>query len=384
VSGRRRHDQGERYDAVFYVPSIAPLLAQDPARPAGGAETQIRLLTRALVAAGLRVAVVAYDHPGLPDVDEGVVVLRRPPHHRSPLAEARTILRSLRQAPSDVVVTRQAGAHTGVVAVVAKLTGRRFVYSAANVIDFQFTSFQSHRAKSLLFELGLRLADQVVAQTDEQQELCTRKLGRTPPVIRSLAEPAPVRTAAPEAFLWAGRVMGYKQPLAYVELARAVPEARFWMVAVPDDALEEDRLLLARLTQEAAGVPNLQVLPPRRRSELLELVERSVAVVSTSRSEGMPNIWLEGWSRGVPALTLEHDPDALIRRLGLGMSCQGDPHGLAAAARGLWASRDDQTDLSDRCRAYVAAEHSPAAVAQKWRTALGLGPRVTASDTVTP
>jgi len=361
-----------RHDVVFYVPSIAPLLAEDPRRPAGGAETQVRLLARALAASGVRVAVVAFDHPGLPDEDEGVTVLRRPPHQAGVARETRAILSALRGAPCDVVVTRQAGAHTGVVALASRLLRRRFVYSAANVIDFQFTSFQSHRAKSMLFEAGLRLADGIVAQTDEQRDLCARKLGVTPPVIRSLAETAAPRTAPPEAFLWAGRVIGYKQPLAYLELARSVPDALFWMVAVPDSALEADRVLLHQVIEQAATVPNLRLLPPCPRAELLGLMDRAVAVVSTSSSEGMPNIWLEGWARGIPALTLEHDPDALINRHGLGLACQGSPTRLAAAARTLWSSRDDQGELSARCRAYVAAEHAPDVVARKWCDALGL------------
>lgn len=362
----------DRYDVVFYVPTIAPLLAGDSRQPAGGAETQVRLLTRALAASGVRVAVVAFDRPGLPDEDQGVAVVRRPPHRRNPVAEARTILSALRSTPSRVVVTRQAGAHAGLVALVAKSGRRRFVYSAANVIDFQFSSFEDHRLKVLLFEAGLRLADTVVAQTEEQQELCARKLGLRPPVIRSLAEPAPQRTTAPEAFLWAGRVVDYKQPLAYVELARSLPDVPFWMVAVPDDALGAGQQLLARLRDEAASVANLRLLPPCSRPELLELMGRAPAVVSTSSSEGMPNIFLEAWSRGIPALTLQHDPDSLIRRHGLGRSCQGSMSDLRAATEWMWLTRHDQEELSARCRAYVAAEHSPVAVAQKWREVLGV------------
>jgi glycosyltransferase involved in cell wall biosynthesis len=246
------------------------------------------------------------------------------------------------------------------------------VYAAANVLDFDFTTFEKHRAKSALFELGLRLAHRVVVQTDEQRELCVRKLGHSPPVIRSLAEPAPLRVRTPEAFLWAGRVVSYKQPLKYVDLALALPEAQFWMVAVPDDALEEDRALLADLRARAASAPNLRLTPALSRPELLDLMESAVAVVSTSSSEGMPNIWLEGWSRGIPALTLQHDPDSLIEKHGLGQSCRGDMAEFVSAARSLWNGRAHQGELAEVCRAYVAREHSPVAAARKWRQALGI------------
>lgn len=359
-----------RFDVLFYVPTIAPLLAGDTARPPGGAETQVRLLTQALAMQGLRVAVVAFDQPGLPDADGGVTVVPRPPRSANPLREMLTIAGVLRRHPADVVVTRQAGGHTGIAAVTTRASRRRFVYSAANVLDFAFSTWEPRKAQQALFETALRLAHEVVAQTDEQRELGRRKLGRDLPVIRSLAEPADMRTGVPEAFLWAGRVVDYKQPLAYLELAREVPEATFWMVAVPDDAWPADRSIREQLERSAPEVPNLVMLPPCPRAELLERMGRAVAVVSTSSSEGMPNIWLEGWIRGVPALTLAHDPDALVEQHGLGVAASGDPARLAEAARSMWAGRHDQAVLADRCRTYAHDHHSPAAAATRWRQVL--------------
>ena len=49
-------------------------------------------------------------------------------------------------------------------------------------------------------------------------------------MIRSVAEPAPLRVAEPEAFLWIGRMNENKRPQAVVELAERLPRARFRMV----------------------------------------------------------------------------------------------------------------------------------------------------------
>lgn len=361
-----------RHDVVFYVPTIAPLLAGDRSSPPGGAETQVRLVAGALAAQGVRTALIAFDHPDLPERDGAVTVVRREPHAANPVVEAARIAAALRRVPSRVVVTRQAGAHTGMAALVARAGRRRFVYSAANVLDFAFSDHEPHRVKRALFATGLRLADEIVAQTDEQRELCRAALGRTPPVIRSVAEPAPPRTGSGSAFLWAGRVVDYKQPLAFVDLAHAVPEARFEMVAVPDDGLDAGRALLGELQRRASSLPNLTVLPPCSRAELMARMEAAVAIVSTSTTEGMPNIWLEGWSRGIPALTLSHDPDRLVELRGLGISALGDPTRLAEAARDLWQRREALDDLAVRCREHAQSEHAPEAVAARWRAVLGV------------
>ncbi|HEX2087536.1 MAG TPA: glycosyltransferase [Solirubrobacteraceae bacterium] len=357
------------HDVVFYVPAIAPLLAGGGGLPPGGAETQVALIARALAARGARVAVVAFAVEGLPRAFDGVAVVPRAPHSGSPPREAAEIVRTLRRAPSRVVVTRQAGAHTGLVALGARLLRRRFVYSSANVVDFDFGSLERHPLKRALYELGVRLASEIVVQTDEQVELCRARYRRDPPRIRSIAEPARPRAGAGDAFLWVGRVVGYKQPLAYVELARAVPEATFRMVAVPERTEPE---LLAELRAAAAATPNLELLDPRPRPDVMALVERAVAVVLTSSSEGMPNVFLEGWVRGVPALTLAHDPDRIVERHGLGGTAHGSPERLAELARDLWARREELAELGERCRAYVAAEHSAEAVGAAWARALAL------------
>jgi len=106
----------------------------------------------------------------------------------------------------------------------------------------------------------------------------------------------------------------------------------------------------------------------------MELIDRSVAVVNTADFEGMPNIFLEGWTRGVPALGLSHDPNGVIVRHKLGGFAGGSPGRLAELAREAWAGRHDQVDVAERCRRYIELEHSPEAVAERWVRVLGFGP----------
>jgi hypothetical protein len=96
--------------------------------------------------------------------------------------------------------------------------------------------------------------------------------------------------------------------------------------------------------------------------------------VNTGLYEGMPNVFLEGWARGVPALAHSHDPDGVILREGLGAFAAGSDERFAKLARELWGSRFDQTEVSARCRAYVAQEHAPEVVVARWEEGLELHP----------
>jgi glycosyltransferase involved in cell wall biosynthesis len=362
------------HDVAFYVPWLSPLLANGDLPPAGGAETQIFLVARALAKRGVRVSMSAFADPKgtIPPVVDSVDIALREPYRGGRgllgvIREALAMRRALGALGARVIVTRIAGPHVGLVGLFAKLQGRRFVYSSANVTDFDFGALKPSVRDRILYRLGLNLADDIVVQTDEQSRLCQAKLGRTPIVIKNIAEAVAMREAEPEAFLWAGRVAWYKGPLAYIELAHAVPEATFWMVPVPT---RDSGSLVDAIRRAAADVPNLELLEPVPRSELMTVVERSVAIVNTSVYEGMPNVTLEGWARGVPALTLSYDPDGVIERYGLGVFAQGSRERLVAAATELWRGRHDQTEVAGRCRAYVAEHHSEDTMCRQWLVAL--------------
>jgi glycosyltransferase involved in cell wall biosynthesis len=367
----------ERFDVVVYAPWASPLVGGSSFGGAtGGGETQMVLLAKALAARNLRVGlIVVGTAEELPASWNGVRLLPQPPRRRSGGLAARAALalaaaRALIGVSTDVLLQMNAGPTTGIAACVARIRGARFIYVSMNVVDFDYAAFEPSALNVRLYEWGVRHASEVVVQDAHQAQLCRERFGRDPVVIYSIATRAERRTRQPEAFLWVGRLQHWKNPDAYVELARAVPEAQFWMIAVPQE--NEPPESRRRVEDGVRELPNLHLLDSRPRDELGELMARAVAIVSTSESEGMPNVFLEGWARGVPALTLSFDPDGMIARHELGHSAGGDSGRLAELARDLWTRRDDQDELADRCIAYVRAEHDEDAIADRWaRTVAG-------------
>jgi glycosyltransferase involved in cell wall biosynthesis len=146
--------------------------------------------------------------------------------------------------------------------------------------------------------------------------------------------------------------------MRYIDLARALPQAQFVMIATPHSgSIEIDDIRAA-----AQEVTNLEVLDPVPHDQLSERLADAVAIVSTSSYEGMPNVFLEAWARGVPALTLQVDPDGVIAWRGLGVAAGGSWKAFVNGARELWETRERREDLSRRTRAYVQEVHSLDAV----------------------
>jgi glycosyltransferase involved in cell wall biosynthesis len=359
-------------DVAIYAPNAAPLYLEGGGRVAG-AERQAGFLAAALAADGLRVRHIIRPMPERRLRDDGPVepiVLDLDPDDRG-VARYRGIVSTLRAADARVYIQACASHETGIVGAWSRLHGRRFVFQSTHDADFvtdvatlRMTAGGLYLRRVMFqYRIGLIAADRVVVLTEAQRELARRAFGIDDAVfVPYFAEVPPQHVGGQrEAFLWVGGLIEGKDPLAYLELARRIPEARFWMVGTDRFGSDE---VAARVRSEAPNVENLELFPPMSSDDILGLYERAVAVVSTSVIEGFPNVFLEGWARGCPVLSLRVDPDRVIETHGLGTICHGSFDELAAATRRLWAERE--TIDPKPYRAYVERFHDPDAVAAKW------------------
>lgn len=360
------------HDVAIYSP-----FARDQYEPErkgiGGAELQTTLLARGLSERGLRVAHVIYPlarpvalEPPAP------TLVQRAAHRDGRLGSARealAILRSLAAADARVYIIRGSGGHLIPAAAFCRAPGRQLVFSTSNDLDFDFA--RSDRRELMLrgYRYAIGHADRVVVQTGQQLELARRTLpGLEPLCIPSFCQPAERATAEPQYFLWVNRLVEYKQPRRFVELAEALPEARFRLVFAPTS--ETPPGLEQELRAEADRLPNLEVLLSRPRKQLLEEMAHAAAVVTTSRAEGMPNTFLEAWARGIPVLSLSVDPDKRIVDNQIGFVAEDSMERMVEAAGRLWSDAGLRSEMGERAREFVRTTHSPEAVVDRWQELL--------------
>ncbi len=339
----------------------------------GGAELQMANLAQGLAERGIRVALITWPLEVPDGLSPNLDFVQRPLHQGKgerfgKLREALRIWQGCAAAGASVYVYRGGGPQLFVLAAFCGLRRRKLVFSAANDLDFDFERPDRSRSQLAMYRRALPRADLIVAQREEQLRLA-QKAGFGPlKLIRSIALPAERSTAEPEAFLWIGRVVDYKRPLRFVRLAASLPEARFRMVWFKTDETPPE--LVRELEAAGRQLPNLDLMGQRPHPQVLELISRATAVVSTSEAEGMPNVFLEAWARGVPVLSLEYDPDGKIDSLRLGLVAHGSDVRFKDAASSLWRDRQLRSELGENGREHVIAEHSPDAVADRWAETL--------------
>lgn len=196
-------------------------------------------------------------------------------------------------------------------------------------------------------ERAICSAGLVLAQTRHQQQTLHALLGKEPQLLGSghpLPSPPGERPESPPIVLWLANLTPMKQPLVFLRLAHRLQHchAHFLMAgAAPNEELR-------RVVDDAGRrLVNFSYYGPVPFSETAQLFARASLFVLTSEFEGLPNTLIQACLHGVPTVSLQNDPDGLIRTHTIGEVVE-DELTLAAAVERWLSEPQRRRDAGQR------------------------------------
>ncbi|MBM4370237.1 MAG: glycosyltransferase family 4 protein [Deltaproteobacteria bacterium] len=350
----------------FVAPFAYPVLSNRDAGPTGGAEVQQVLCGRALRSAGLAVSFVVGTCGQAPrEEHHGLAVYACPfrylggPRSRL-LPDTVRLGRLLAGIRADLHLMISPRSLLLPLALYRRFLGGRLVKIVGSTPDVRD---MGRGPSSLAYRAGVGALDATVFQTEAQAREGAANLGLRGPVIPTFIPEAPAVTKAGERdidVLWVGGCDANKRPGLLLDLARALPRHRFTMICGPrgDSGLYESIRSLARTLPNVEHLASVQSPDPTVPywAQLAGHFARARVLVSTSREEGFPNVFLEAWQAGVPVVTLSADPDGVVRREGLGCRSETMPR-LVEDVRGLLEAEDRRSATGEVCRRHVRQVH---------------------------
>jgi glycosyltransferase involved in cell wall biosynthesis len=304
-----RRGPGSKPHVCFVAPTAWPVISGSTSiKVVGGAEVQQGFIARALVQRGYRVSMICHDY-GQPErtVVDGITVHRahRPdsglPVVRFVHPRMTAMWHALKKVGADIYYQRTSDVLTTLVVLFCKRHGKHSVYSAASDMDFVPGQEEIDLGRDrFIFRIGLRRADRIVVQNPGQQRQCRRAYGRESTLIPSCyVPPAGARADRAGYVLWVARMGDSKRPELALEIARRVPQHRFVIVGGPGDGGEAQFQAMAR---EAAKLPNVELTGFVPYANVDGYFNGARVLLNTSKFEGFPNTFLQGWSRGIPTV----------------------------------------------------------------------------------
>lgn len=336
----------------------------------GGAEVQQVRIASWLLRRGYAVSFVTLDH-GQPDgINVGGITVWKAYAERDGLPGLRFVLprwsglwAALTRAQADVYYQRGAGNETGQVAIWCRLHRRKFIFAVASDPDCVplLHELKSWREKALC-RIGLRLADEITAQTTTQQRLLQQNVGAKAVLVRNCGWDTAERSSGEAAatadhrvirVLWVGRISREKRLEWLLDVAERCPDIAFDVVGAA--STESDYTL--SLAKRAAAIPNVKMHGRIPHADMAGHYESCHFLCCTSVFEGFPNTFLEAWSLGIPVIST-FDPDGAIATHGLGWVAR-DVDGIVRCLRDAVQSPETWHKASLVSRKHYLAHHTP-------------------------
>lgn len=351
---------------------IAILLPSHWSANLGGAEYQAKLICQHLVRSG-RFEVHWLSRRIHPDYrPQGYTTHKIATHHglrsKAFFFDHIALSRLLREIRPDVIYQRVGSAYTGIAARHVSACGGRMIWHVASDFDVTPSFSRSFQASTILkfidkfyLEYGIRHADEIVVQTQEQIRLLRVNYAREAAALIRNLHPMPTETIGKSGELtvvWISNLKPTnKQPEVFIRLARTcqdMPQVRFVMVGEP----MANQALQHAFETLVAGTPNLVYLGKQPIEQVNALLARCHVFVNTSLVEGFANTFIQAWMRRVPVLSLHVDPDRLLTREGIGHCAGGSEAALSQTLREWLGDEKARDAIGRRAEAYAAANHS--------------------------
>lgn len=359
-----RHTSSRKPHICFVAPNAWPVLSGEASiEVVGGAEVQQCILARLLVRNGYRVSMICLDY-GQPKqvVVDNITVVRAYsagaglPVLRFLHPRLTSIWQAMLEVDADIYYQRSAGVITAVMAGFCRTYGKHSVYAGALDTDFiPGHQLIRYRRDRWLFERGLAAVDTVLAQNEIQQRNCREHYGRSAILIPSCYElPADASPRPGEYVLWVAMLRPHKRAELLLELARLLPQRRFVMIGGSNGP--NDASYFEAIRKTANAMSNVEFMGFLPLAKVEPYFDRARVVVNTSTVEGMPNVFLQAWARGVP--TLAFTEVSAQHGCISGHRIVKDPQAAANEVERLFADDLYWSQASANCREYFVTTYA--------------------------
>ncbi len=338
----------------------------------GGAELQAEYLSRELVKRGYEVHQIFDSSKKINYPRDGIVRHLLPDYYMSSCwLNTKKIKKIIRDVTPSLIYQRIRCAYTGIAAYYAHQNNIKMVYhvSSNSNCDRQRVPFDRRFILNMINEhggrYGVRKADLIIAQTQSQKKALQKNFHRHAEVIPNALYPPspPFEKANPPLVVWVANLKPWKKPEFFIRLAQELqsPSVRFILAG-----RSEPSPYLRWLLKKINSVPNLSYLGELSLEKVHDLISQASLFINTSSPrEGFPNTYIQAWMRETPVVTLDFDPDDLIKTKNLGFH-SGSFQKMAQDVRYLLENQDQRQRMGQAAREYALKNHDMNKVGERF------------------
>ena len=264
----------------------------------------------------------------------------------------------LRKEKPDIVYRRMGAAIPGILGQLKKQQQFKLIWGCSSDINLDKIKLP-HTPKifNLIDDLfrvyGIKKADRIVVQTDYQKRLLKKNFHRESLIIPNFHPNNDTKInkgKTPVQILWIANYKKLKQPEIFIDLAdtlQSIPYAKFVMIGREDHSSGRDRT-----NGSINNLKNIEHLGELPIEDVAKKLAEAHILVNTSLYEGFPNTFIQAWMNRVPVVSLNVDPDRMIKKNNIGFHSKSFQQ-LVKDTRALIEDRELREEMG--CRAQKIA-----------------------------
>jgi glycosyltransferase involved in cell wall biosynthesis len=311
----------------FVTPFAYPLLV-DGGSGAGGAERQFFLFGRELIKIGWRVTFIT-DKPRNQKLNEETIM---PVYFASfsylggskwkTMHDWIELWNAMAKANSTYYVLKTPAHLLIPLGLFCHIHRKKLVFWGQTSHDASKTRHGINKLGSIMQNIGMKAVNIVIAQTADQKKGFEINYGMKSIIVPSIAaileesyfqENKNIAKEKKIDVLWVGNSMTNKQYEVVMELAELLPKRTF---AIAMNKSDSSRFHQAE--DKAKNLSNVIFLGTLAPIQMESWFKKTKLFLNTSIREGFPNTFLQSWMNRVPVISLNIDPDGIIKRYNLG------------------------------------------------------------------
>ena len=276
----------------------------------------------------------------------------------------------IRKINPDIIYQAVAFAYTGIAANHAKKNSIKMVHTVTS--DEECIKHKISISKAFIPNLinehgaryGIKNADEITVFTEYQRNLIRKSFNRDGiviPVGHPVPSPPFEKIDSP-IIIWVASIKKLKQPEIFIKLAEECQDLNAQFVYCGRPAEREYQKMLMYKTNK---LPNLEYLGKISFNKLYKLLANASILVNTSVYEGFPVTYVEAWMRETPVVTLNCDPDDIIKNKKIGFH-SGSFEQLVKDVRYLIENENIRKGMGKKAREYAVEEHDFEKVGRKY------------------
>ena len=216
--------------------------------------------------------------------------------------------------------------------------------------------------KDILFRNNFLKSDMIISQNISQQIECKMRFKRDSYIVNSGHPTPPPNTYekdVPLSVCWIANVRSVKQPELFLNLAKECGTMSrkinviFTMVMGKNIENYKDSSIMSDLKSQF----NMSIIGEQSIDEANDVMGRSSILVNTSIYEGFSNTYIQAWMRETPVVTLNCDPDDVIKTNKLGFHSRTFSQ-LVKDVKFLIENESVRKEMGVNARQYAIENHS--------------------------